>query len=354
MNPDDIKKQFSGLVPYIETLEVLQAENKVFIRGQLILVEDALGRTGLKRGDWDILNHQPEDAATPFNDLPWILKPEAAGSGGINVFKVRTTNITGFPKYEIIAGDCVITDPRLIGVAEPFIGCTATGADLRDENITIDPAAGTITVGDFPGMDVKDHFSIVIPSTIKTEDSVSTILPRLVAVERALAPMATGNSVTVFKGTESEIDEMPGFHILTETEGRALFGYNEADPRFNTIWDTTGNKGHYEEMLTVEHIPDHYHQTVVDEFLSGNDHPSTIGRQLSSKRSFIRFWFKTDAIGKEAYELMGAEHDIDAAIDPDIPNNGPTSPWGTKEADRKAVDVLNPYITVWFLGYTPA
>ncbi len=357
MTLEELKIFYAAHVLYIEDLDVLESENKAFMKGQLILAVDVLDRVGIKRGYWDFKNEQPYDAAKKFNESPWLIAPEAAGVGGLNAFKVRTSNTVGYPKYEVVGDVCTITDPRLIGVADPLISCTVVGADLRDEYITKDLVAGKITIANYPVMSDQDHFSIVVPSFIKSEDSVGALAERVAKLERANALTATGMEIRIFRGTKEQILASPGFTILTETEGRALFGYNEDDPRFDTIWDGTGNKGHYEELLIAEHIPDHYHHTAVSQYAAIPGHPSFANRVVSAIRAMIVHYYKNDVApgygGTQTYELCGAEKNINDPTDPDIPDVGPTSPWGTKEDDRKTVNVLNPYITVWFVGYTP-
>jgi len=352
MGLNDIKAQHAGLACYLDDLATLQADNKVFVKGQLIIAKDILGRLGVKVGDWDVDNLMPEDLATPFNDLPWLLKPEDAGAGASNFFKVRTSNAaTTNPKYEVTGGNTVITDNRFVGVSEVCIVATNMGQPFRDEDIVIDGVAGTVTINGFSGIGDNDQILVTVPAVISTAESFAAILPRIAKIERALAVAYSGQGVFLFKGTKAQIDAMPGFTVLDDTAGRTLMGYSATDPRFNTIWDITGNKGYYSVTLTADNIPKHNHQTAVDEQFTGNDHPSAIGRALSSIRAFIRFWFKTDAIGKESYELMGTDKDINDATDPKEPTIGPTSFYGKATPDP--ISVVQPYITLWILGYTP-
>jgi|GEM_PF-5276444 len=236
-----------AIVPIRKPLSELTAANKVYKNGQLITAVDELGRQGLKVGDWRWLVDDIS-AGTPFNDLPWLVAPAAAGSSGFTPFKVRSTS-TANPKYEQVGDDAVITDLRLIGVDEPVVYTTALNVEFRDADMELDAVAGTLTIFNFT-LPADEHISITVPAIITTADTVAAILPRLEALEIYTKPYAVGGAIYIWYKSADLIPEE--FQEVTDFAGKTIFGYLPTDADFNEIGKPGGAKKH---TLTVDELP---------------------------------------------------------------------------------------------------
>lgn len=337
MDPVVPKPRKVSLIPICKPLADLVTENKKYYNGQLILAVDALGKTGIKRGDWMWLTDDIS-AATPFNDLPWVLAPEQAGTSGFTPFKVRNTDAS----YAIDGDDAIITDQRLIGATEPVITCTKDNREYRDSELVIDAVAGTVKILGFYSMDPDDHISVIVPSIIKTADTVDALIPIITELQKYAAPFSAGGGMILWNKPAALIPA--GWQEVEEMRGMLPMGCDPDDADFKPEWTKTGGtKTH--KIDSTDKIKKFSLFTVVDQTVNTDSHPATTGRSLSGIRSFIKYWFKLDAIGKESYELYGSDADN---VQPTL---SPTSAIGKDDPD--AINHLNPYRIVTYIEPIP-
>lgn len=318
-------------------LAELEAENKVYINGQFIVAIDEIGRPGLKVGEWD-WETEPMESAPTFLELDWFIKPEQAGSGGYTPFKVRINSLNFAPDGD----DVVITDPRLIGADEPVVYNTANNAEFRDEDLEINAVDGILRIKNFT-LDAGEHITVSVPSIIKAADSVSALLPRIDQLEVYAQPFSVGGGIIIWKRPAADIPA--GWQEVTELAGKTIVGYDPDDPDFNAVWTKTGGtKSH--KINSANNLSKFSLFTIVDQVVTGAGHPSELGRAVSSLRSLVKAFNKTDSGGKESYDAAGSNADNFQ------PTLSPTSTLGKDDPD--AIIHMNPYRIVDFIEPKPA
>lgn len=342
MNRVNVKH--AGLAIYSELLSVLIAENTTFVKGQPIrAIDDVTGtlKSGLKFGEWDIDNLQPIESAPKFTELDWFVKPEAAGAGGFTPFIVTTADHDQ-PKYEVVGNDTVITDTRFVGSNIPIVSSTAVGVDFRRSNLQFDPALGKLTILGFNGMTDDDHISVFLPAAIVTSDDVAILIERINKLELYTKPIALGGSVYIWR--RPRVDIPAEYQEVTDLAGKFVVGYLAGDADFGVIGATGGAKSH--KINSANNLSKFSLFTIVDQVLGPiAGHPSDAGRAVSSLRSLIKAFSKSDGGGKESYDAAGSDTDN---LQPTL---SPTSSIG--KADPDPISHLNPYVVVDFIELKP-
>lgn len=341
-----------GIQTFTELLSVLEAENKVFLKGQLIwAIDDVTGslKKGLKVGDFDEDTMSP-GAGTPFISLDWQIKPDNAGADGFTPFPIERAD----PQFDDTTGDTIITDSRLIGVTTAMVYATDRGTHFRKNEKVIDPALGTITLPGYSGMGPDDQLLIFIPSAIVVTAALTALAARVADLEVYARPFVGAGAKVVWDRPRNTIP--PGWREWQGIRGKIPVPQDPADlvnpalaydattnPSINgtgrPLGSTGGTPGH--TITGTNYFPKFRLFTVVNQTRTANDHPADTGRQITGIRSFIKFWFKTDAIGKESYELMGSNGDNDE------PTISPTSWIGQDTPDE--INHQNPYQLVHYI-----
>jgi hypothetical protein len=229
-------------------LSVLLLENNKYIEGQLILATDEFGKTGIKKGDWDWENADIS-TATAFTDLPWIVPPSASGVSGTNAFKIRNTD----PQYVPTGDNLVITDPRLVGAADPLVSTTQLGVEFRDSSLEIDAVNGILTILNFNDLQDGEHISVVVPAVVKTSGSVDDFLARLIKLE-TIAAAAIGGALVFWPHALGDIPA--GYRENVAMRGKLALGHDPDDADFSAIGIPIGNKMH---TNTLEEMVPHTH-----------------------------------------------------------------------------------------------
>ncbi len=331
---------------YTELLSVLIAENKIFFKGQSIwAIDNVTGsmKLGQKKGDFDPVTMAP-GAGTPFNALPWVIKPESSGSGGYTPFDVETTS----DSFSEVGSDTVIEDTRLLGVTEALVYSTERAAFFRKEDRVINPTLGTITLPGYTGMGAADQLSVFIPAAIVVSATLTALEARIEALEVYARPFAGDGGGKVLWGRPA-VTIPAGWREWEEARGKVLIAKDSEEAAYDavtnpnsfnrTVGDEGGSKTH--TIGSVNNLPRFRLMTVVDQSYTHNTHPAAVGRQLSGVRSRIKYSFKTDTIGKESYEDWGSVSDNQE------PTLSPTS-WVGKESPDE-ITHLNPFRIVHYI-----
>ncbi|MHB8209068.1 hypothetical protein [Mucilaginibacter sp.] len=162
----------------------LQAENKVYLAGQIIFSEQPDGTVGQKVGKWKYLT-QAESAAPTYNQLPWFISPDQSGAARVNLIKVRDTD----DSYAVVGGNTVITDSRLVGKADYIVGTTQFNVIWDNNVLTYDAVAGTVTIAGFTLDDGKIIY-IILPGGMEQDVDYASIMARLTVLETLAAPFS--------------------------------------------------------------------------------------------------------------------------------------------------------------------
>jgi hypothetical protein len=255
----EIKTRRAALISIVDTDANLYALNKVYLRGQRVLVIDSSGRMGEKVGEWD-WKTQPESAGTKYRDLPWFIDPTQAGSSKINSFAVRITDTTANPKYEFIGGNTIITDNRLIGKTDYLVASTQLGgAEFRDDVLTYDGINGKVTIAGFE-LSAGEKVRIVIPQGISADPDYQALENRVDAIEKQarwlFAPFTNGAIILPFGKPRNQIHAGWEPYLGNGTnliEGRKLKALDTSV----TAYDTVGKIGGADSVkLGVDQIPE--------------------------------------------------------------------------------------------------
>jgi len=188
-----IKSKRVGIAVIRRLYADLVAENKVYVNGQMIWSVDDAGNEGLKLGTWDP-DTTDISMGTAYVDLPWKIVPAPAGAAGFTPFDVDITmnDPDVFPYYQVVGGNMVITDPRFVNVPNPLVISTSTGTAIRPENKSVDTVAGVLTITGIAPMEDGDVITIVVPTQMRTADSLTAVLARLTVLELLTAPILAG------------------------------------------------------------------------------------------------------------------------------------------------------------------
>lgn len=262
------KPRQAALIPICKPLADLQAENKIYFKGQLIMAE-LDGMTGLKRGDWDWLTQAAEEA-TPFNDLPWLV-PITNGQSAAMPVKLRNTTAG----YEIVAGEVKFTHAALAGITDPVVTCTQIGGELRDADFTHDGEAGTLTIHILDSLNDGDHVSVIAAIKLPVSDVAADQEARIAKLEIYARPfsMPGGGGMLIFMRPANQIPD--GWREVELMRGFMAMGWNPDDPDFNVVWTKTG--GAKDVTMTLANLIEHLH----DQYLSVSNIPGEeIGEQI--------------------------------------------------------------------------
>ena len=319
-----------------KTLDEWTTLNPILLRGQVAVVYVSEVSTRIKVGD----------GVRAFNDLPFadegaILEPTETGAP----FKMRLSD----SQVAIVGNDTVITDPRLLGKTDyPVNSTQLNNSAFRDEELIYNPGLGKVTIKDFILM--AEEFITLYPDGVGepvVDPGDDDIENRLTVIEAMLAPFKRvgdnpGGGAVLFMRPANEIPL--GWQEVEELRGKFPLGMDPTVAAFDTAGKTGGS---WLKKLVYDNIPSHYHYTVVQEDVTHDQFPSTLGRAVDTMRSMVRSWFKGNGGGRESYTLMGGNANF-PGMQPTI---SPTSTAGRAGADQQAVDLTNPFRIVHFIRF---
>jgi len=254
------KTRQAALIPICKPLADLQAENKIYFKGQIIMAE-LDGMTGIKRGDWDWLTQAPEEA-TPFNDLPWLV-PITNGQSAAMPVKLRNTTAG----YDNSTGEVKFTHAALAGITDPVVTCTQIGGELRDADFTHDGEAGTLIIHILDSLNDNDHVSVIAPAKLPVSDVAADQEARIAALEVYARPfsIAGGGGMILWMRPANQIPE--GWQEVELMRGLMAMGWNPDDADFTPEWTKTG--GAKNVTMTLANLIEHPH----DQYLSVSNIP---------------------------------------------------------------------------------
>lgn len=305
---------YIGLANIFKPLSVLSAENKVYEAGRLIFAVDDSGNIGQKVGTWDFENVDIS-AGTKFNDLSWIVSPEQAGSGRLNVFSVKNTD----PSYNNTSGSVVITDSRLIGKVDYIVQCTQFGGGVfRPDQVTYNAIDGKVTIS-FDALQDDELIWITIPMGLSADPDYSALTAQIEQLQIMMAPFMPaggqpGKAKLWWPASAGDIPE--GWQECVGMRGMLPYGIDPADADFNkTAGQTIGDKNL--TITSTDQLPRFRLFTVVNQSLSSTQLPSALGRAVSNVRSIILSYLKTSSGGPESYALCGSDaNNVEPTLSP--------------------------------------